>query len=468
MSAAATDVVSIGSAVATVNRDVATATTTVLAAAEDEVSAAIATLFSTHGQGYQTLSAQAAAFHQQFVRALTNASGAYAAAEAASAAPLGAFEDAFAVLQQDFAVLQQDFAVLQQEIVQAPSALANGFTRLGNEIFTFVFGAPAGPPIPANEYGTYTGSPSLITRFEEALLFPVKPLLNLSGMETYIATPGNPLLQLLASDIPPLSWFIGNSPPPLLNLLLGETVSYSTSNGMSIVQITPAHPTGEYVVAVHGGAFIFPPSFLHWIHYSVMAYQTGATIEVPIYPLLQQGGTADLVVPMMANFIASQTLLHGTPNVSVIGDSAGGNLALAAVQRMVIDGDHLPSSMVLLSPWLDLSMTNPNIAFVQDPLLPVGLAHEFGRQWAGNLSVTNPEVSPLYGDLHGLPPTTIYTGNLDILSPDTILLKQLADTAHVTNMNFVLANGQIHDWIILTLDGPQYWSQINQELGIAA
>ena len=158
---------------------------------------------------------------------------------------------------------------------------------------------------------------------------------------------------------------------------------------MSIVQITPAHPTGEYVVAIHGGAFIFPPSFLHWIHYSVMSYQTGATIEVPIYPLLQQGGTAGLVVPQMANFIASQTALHGTPNVSVIGDSAGGNLALAAVQQMVANGDQLlPSSMVLLSPWLDLSMTNPNIGFVQDPLLPVGLAQAI-RQAMGGRSFGN-------------------------------------------------------------------------------
>ncbi|WP_370653153.1 MULTISPECIES: alpha/beta hydrolase fold domain-containing protein [Mycobacterium] len=341
---------------------------------------------------------------------------------------------------------------------------------MGNEIFTTIFGAPAAPPVPAGQPGGFTGTPSLITRFEEALLYPVKPLLNLSGLETYIATPGNPVLQLLASDIPPLSWFIGNSPPPLLNLLLGETVSYSTSNGMSIVQISPAHPTGDYVVAIHGGAFIFPPSFLHWIHYSVMAYSTGATIEVPIYPLLQQGGTAGLVVPMMANFIASQTQLHGTPHVSVIGDSAGGNLALAAVEYMAhnMTNTALPSSMVLLSPWLDLGMTNPNIGFVQDPLLPVGLAQQFGKQWAGGLSITNPQVSPLYGNLTGLPPTTVYTGNLDILSPDAILLKQLAADQHVTNMSFVLANGQIHDWLILTLDGPQYWSQINQELGIAA
>src|ERR1700730_15624448 len=73
MSAAATEVASIGSAVATANQGVAGATTGVFAAAEDEVSAAIAALLSAHGQGYQALSAQAATFHEQFVQALTSA-----------------------------------------------------------------------------------------------------------------------------------------------------------------------------------------------------------------------------------------------------------------------------------------------------------------------------------------------------------------------------------------------------------
>ena len=141
-----------------------------------------------------------------------------------------------------------------------------------------------------------------------------------------------------------------------MNLLLGETVQYTTYNGMSVVQITPAHPTGDYVVAIHGGAFIFPPSFFHWINYSVTAAQTGATYEVPIYPLLQQGGTAGVVVPQMAGLISSQIAAHGAPHVSVIGDSAGGNLALAAVQYMVATPWAWPrtASMVLLSPWLDL------------------------------------------------------------------------------------------------------------------
>lgn len=294
-----------------------------------------------------------------------------------------------------------------------------------------------------------------------------KALLNLSGLETQISAPGSPLLALFASDIPPLSWFLGNSPPPFLNLLLGQTVQYTTYNGMSVVQITPAHPTGEYVVAIHGGAFIFPPSFLHWINYSVMAQQTGATVQVPIYPLLQQGGTAGTVVPTMAGFISTQIAQHQASNVSVIGDSAGGNLALAATQYLVDHGGPVPSSMVLVSPWLDVGMTNPNIALIQDPLLPVGPAQQIGKVWAGNLDVNDPLVSPLNGSLSGLPPTYVYSGNLDILAADVLVLQQAAATQGAP-ISFVLANGQIHDWILLTPDGFQYWPQINRELGIAA
>ena len=383
MSAAATEVASIGSVVATANQGVASATTGVLAAAEDEVSAAIAVFFSAHGQGYQALSAQVAAFHGQFVQTLNRAAGAYAAAEAANVSPLAAFEQAL--------------LGVEQEIQQIPTTLTGGFSSL-------------------------------------------------------LSSPSSPLLALFASNIPPLSWAIGNSPPPLLNLLLGESVQYTTANGMSVVQITPAHPTGNYVVAIHGGAFIFPASFFHWINYSVTAYQTGATFEVPIYPLLQQGGTAGTVVPAMAGIISSQIAQHGAPHVSVTGDSAGGNLALAAVQYMVQTNPlgPVPSSLVLVSPWLDLQSTGGQI----------------GQVWANGLSVTNPMVSPLFGSLAGLPPTYVYSGSLDPLETSAFALQQAA-VAHGVPMSFVFAPGGIHDWILLTPRGPFYWPQIDQQLGIA-
>ncbi|WP_152313374.1 PE family protein, partial [Mycobacterium tuberculosis] len=76
LAAVATDLAGIGSTIGTANAAAAVPTTTVLAAA-DEVSAAMAALFSGHAQAYQALSAQAALFHEQFVRALTAGAGSY-------------------------------------------------------------------------------------------------------------------------------------------------------------------------------------------------------------------------------------------------------------------------------------------------------------------------------------------------------------------------------------------------------
>ena len=90
MTAAATDLAGIGSTLGEARAAVATQTTGVLAAAEDEVSAAIAAMFSAHGQGFQALGAQLAAFHDQFVQALTAGAGSYVGAEAANVAAFAA------------------------------------------------------------------------------------------------------------------------------------------------------------------------------------------------------------------------------------------------------------------------------------------------------------------------------------------------------------------------------------------
>ncbi|MGO9384934.1 MAG: PE family protein, partial [Mycobacterium sp.] len=114
LATAATGAAGIGSTISAANAAAAAPTTAVLAAAADEVSAAIADLFGTHGQAYQALSAQAAAFHSQFVQALNSGAGAYAAAEAASASPLQA--------------LQQDVL----GVINAPTEALVGRPLIGN------------------------------------------------------------------------------------------------------------------------------------------------------------------------------------------------------------------------------------------------------------------------------------------------------------------------------------------------
>ena len=83
LAAAATDLAGVGSAIGSANATAASPTAGILAAAEDEVSAAISALFSGYAQAYQRLSAQAARFHEDFVQTLTAGGRWYAAVEAA-------------------------------------------------------------------------------------------------------------------------------------------------------------------------------------------------------------------------------------------------------------------------------------------------------------------------------------------------------------------------------------------------
>jgi PE family len=88
VTAAASDLANIGSSIVSANAAAAGPTSQVVAAGADEVSKAVATLFGAQARAYQSLGAQAAAFHQQFVELLNAGAGSYASAEAASATSL--------------------------------------------------------------------------------------------------------------------------------------------------------------------------------------------------------------------------------------------------------------------------------------------------------------------------------------------------------------------------------------------
>ncbi|MEK1233433.1 PE family protein, partial [Mycobacterium ulcerans] len=82
---AAADLAGVGSVIDAANTAAAGSTTGIVAAAEDEVSAAIAALFSGHGQAYQQISTRVAEFHAQFERVFAAGVQAYSGAEAANA-----------------------------------------------------------------------------------------------------------------------------------------------------------------------------------------------------------------------------------------------------------------------------------------------------------------------------------------------------------------------------------------------
>ena len=133
MTSAATDLANLRSTISSANAAAAAPTTGVLAAAEDEVSAAIAAVFSAHGQGFQALGAQAAAFHDQFVQALTAGAGSYVSAEAANVA---------AFMANPATTIEQELLGL----INAPSPALTAAATIG-----LVMG-PSGVPIPGPNY----------------------------------------------------------------------------------------------------------------------------------------------------------------------------------------------------------------------------------------------------------------------------------------------------------------------------
>lgn len=118
-----------------------------------------------------------------------------------------------------------------------------------------------------------------------------------------------------------------------------------------------------------------------------------------------------------------ERVLATTPAQHVIlcGDSAGGNLALTQALHYRDRHLPLPGRVMLFSPWLDLTLTHPDVASIepQDPMLARPGPREAATWWAGGDPLSLPLLSPLHADLRGLPPVDVFQGTLDILWPDT-------------------------------------------------
>jgi epsilon-lactone hydrolase len=111
---------------------------------------------------------------------------------------------------------------------------------------------------------------------------------------------------------------------------------------------------------------------------------------------------------------------------AVMGDSAGGGLALALLLRLRDEGVELPAAAIALSPWTDLALTGASLSTNQksDPMLSVADARLFAECYLAGADPRNPYASPLYGNPAGLPPTLIHVGSDEILHDDAVRMAQ--------------------------------------------
>ena len=177
------------------------------------------------------------------------------------------------------------------------------------------------------------------------------------------------------------------------------------------------------VIYLHGGAYCFGILDSHIEFCDKLARKMNAKVYMPLYPILLKSTCLDAFRFLQG--VYAEALREGKP-VVLMGDSSGGGLALAFAESLRDNGVPMPEGLVLLSPWIDVTMTNHAIPSLEEGdfiLSAYGLAG-LGKLWAGELDVRDSRVSPLYGSMAGLPPTLIFCGTDEILRPDITLLHE--------------------------------------------
>jgi acetyl esterase/lipase len=229
-------------------------------------------------------------------------------------------------------------------------------------------------------------------------------------------------------------------------------ITSRSSDGWTVFDVAPrSGGNPARALFLHGGCYVFEIDPLHWRFVAQLVRETGVTITVPIMPLAPSG-RASVVVDRVAHIAQSLIADVGAANVSLIGDSSGGGMALAVAMELR-DRKHEPLRAIVLSaPWLDISGTDPKLAEIapSDPWLAVPGTKAAGALYRAELPETDWRVSPIHGDLTNLGPVTVVTGTRDIVHADALRLLAKA-TKQGIPIDFHVGEGMIHNYPILPI-----------------
>ena len=219
--------------------------------------------------------------------------------------------------------------------------------------------------------------------------------------------------------------------------------------GIHAEEIKPQASTTQMIFHIHGGAFFVGSLKTHRAFLSEIALRTQMQVLHVDYPL-----APDHPYPEASDAIYDiyQMLMDQgvqAKDIIVSGDSCGANLALAlALKLKKDDPEHLPSGLILMSPFLDLTLTSESLRYNQkhDALLSVE-ALETGISYyvPQGIDASIPEISPIFGDFKGLPPTLVQVGSKEILMDDAIRFEKKAKKDDV-DVTYKLYTGMWHNF----------------------
>ncbi|MBN1221994.1 MAG: alpha/beta hydrolase [Candidatus Aminicenantes bacterium] len=234
--------------------------------------------------------------------------------------------------------------------------------------------------------------------------------------------------------------------------------------GVPAEWVNPSNEEGSrFILYLHGGAFVSGSSKAYRGLVWRIAGQTAARILVIDYRLSPEHLFPAALEDSTAAYewLLSQGM--GPDGISVVGDSAGGGLALSLLLALKDKSIPLPACVVCLSPWVDLSCSSPSLESnaAKDPILIPASCRDRAKSYAGEAYLCDPYVSPVFGDLTGFPPLLILVGSDEVLLDDA---RRLAAKAGSDGVSFDLQvwKGMFHVWPYLAKYLPEGKAAIEQ------
>lgn len=218
-------------------------------------------------------------------------------------------------------------------------------------------------------------------------------------------------------------------------------------NGHCYYIIKPLNNVGQkYILYLHGGGFVYEIMSFHWKFLERLIEELQCTIIVPIYPLAprhQYQEVFNMLLPLYQQIISEVN----SRNVVIMGDSSGGGISLSLAQLLKEKELPQPGNIILISPTLDMTFSNPEIHEVEkiDPISAVPALIDIMKWYSGEKSLKYYLISPIYGKFKGLGKISLFIGTHDILYPDAKKFKNIAYAKGI-KINYYEYPSMIHVW----------------------
>jgi epsilon-lactone hydrolase len=224
----------------------------------------------------------------------------------------------------------------------------------------------------------------------------------------------------------------------------GVVVRGVTYSGVRCLEIVPRE-VWSTTIYLHGGGYRMGSPEVYAPFASQLAGRCSTRVILPRYALAPEKPFPTALREVAAVYEA--TSVERGPLV-IGGDSAGGGLALGVVLALNLDARDV-AGVVLLSPWVDLTLSGASYQFRADldHRFSMSAAQEAADAYLRGCPADNPLVSPLFGDLTGLPPLVVLVGTDEVLFDDSRRLVEKA-TQHGKSVELHVFSGMQHVWPI--------------------